>query len=59
MHQIKPLYRLTHAEVRAMAQAAAERDEPLDACNVFPVESNQHAIFTSEYLAQLDALEAA
>lgn len=56
MHQIKPHHRLTAAEVRQLARAAAERDEPLDECNVFAVGTDQHAVFTTEYLAHARAM---
>lgn len=57
MHNIKPLAQATPAEVRAMAQAAALRDEPLDQCNVFPIGTGQHTLFTNEYLARTFELE--
>lgn len=59
MHSIKPIAQSTPDDVRAMAQAAAERDEPLDTANVFAVGTQSHALFTSEYLVHFAALEAA
>ena len=35
MHHIKPLASLTEAEICALAQAAADRDEDLDQANPF------------------------
>lgn len=57
MHTIKPLHCATSADVRALAHAAAERGELLDTANVFPIGTNQHAVFTSEYLARTFELE--
>ena len=48
---------LTLAEVRHLGQAAATRDESLDTANVFLVGTDHHAVFTTEYLSQLSALE--
>ena len=55
--QIKPLTQATRDEVRALAQAAANRDEALDTANVFPIGTDHHAVFTTEYLAQFSALD--
>ncbi|CAN5298406.1 hypothetical protein BH10PSE16_BH10PSE16_01130 [soil metagenome] len=56
MH-IKPLAHVTHAEVIALAQAAANRQEPLDDANVFEIGTNNHAVFNTEYLAHMHELE--
>lgn len=40
-HTIKPLSRLSASEIRALAQAAADRDEDLDQAN--PFDHNQQA----------------
>lgn len=58
LHTIKPLDRLTAAELRQLATAAAERGEALDTANVFAVGTEQHALFTTEYLACALAEEA-
>ena len=55
--QIKALTQATRAEVCALAQTAANRDEALDTANVFPIGTDHHAVFTTEYLAQFGALE--
>jgi len=55
--QIQPLHRVTSTTVRQLAHAAAENDECLDAANVFPIGTDQHAVFTSEYLARMAELE--
>lgn len=57
MHAIKPLHRATSADVRILARAAAERGEPPDAANVFPVGTNNHAVFTTEWMARMFELE--
>lgn len=57
MH-IKPHHRLSCAEVRQLARAAAERGEALDECNVFAVGTGHHATFVTEYLAHALAEEA-
>jgi len=54
--QIKPLTQAKRAEVCALAQAAANSDESLDTANVFPIGTDHHAVFTTEYLAQFIAL---
>lgn len=59
MHHIKPLTHATRADVRLMAQAAANQDEPLDTANVFEVGTPNNAIFTTEYLTQFNALNGA
>jgi len=55
--QIRPLTQITLAEVRHLGQAAANRDEALDTANMFPIGTDHHAVFTTEYLSQLSALE--
>ena len=55
--QVKLLTQLTTAEVRQIARSAANSDESLDTANVFPIGTDRHAVFTTEYLSQLSALE--
>lgn len=57
MHTIKPLTAVTPAEVQALACAAAERGEPLDTANLFPIGTSQHTLFTNEWLARTFELE--
>ena len=54
--QIKPLTQATRSEVRALAQAAANRDEPLDTANVFPVGTVKRLQFINDYHDQIEAL---
>ena len=54
--QIQLLTRVPSAKVREMAQAAAERDEPLDQCNVFPIGTSQHTTFSNAWLMQMLAM---
>ena len=49
--QIRPLTQITLAEVRHLGQAAANRDEALDTANMFPIGTDHHAVFTTEYLS--------
>ena len=54
--QIKPLTQATRADVRAMAQAAANRDEPLDTANVFGIGTVKRLQFMNDYHDQIEAL---
>lgn len=58
MHHIKPLSLVTREEVRLLAQAAAERDEPLDTANIFAHGSDHHRHFRCDFLQRQRALEA-
>jgi hypothetical protein len=55
--QVKLLTQLTTVEIRHLARTAANRDDPLDIANVFPIGTEQHAVFTTEYLSQFSALD--
>jgi hypothetical protein len=55
--QVKLLTQLTTAEIRHLARTAANSDDPLDIANVFPIGTEQHAVFTTEYLSQFSALD--
>ena len=55
--QAKLVTQLSTAEVRQIARSAANSDESLDTANVFPIGTDRHAVFTTEYLSQLNALE--
>lgn len=52
MHQIKPITAMTREECRDMANAAAERDEPLHQANPFEPGTTQHTNFSSDYWAR-------
>ena len=54
--QIKPLTQATRADVRAMAQAAANSDEPLDTANVFEIGTVKGLQFINDYHDQIEAL---
>lgn len=55
MH-IKPITQATRADVRAMAQAAANRGEPLDTANVFEIRTVKRLQFMNDYHDQIEAL---
>ena len=57
--QVKLLSQITTAEIRHLARTAANRDDPLDIANVFPIGTEHHAVFTTEYLSQFSALDEA
>ena len=57
--QVKLLTQHTTAEIRHLAQTAANRDDPLDIANAFPIGTEHHAVFTTEYLSQFSALDEA
>lgn len=53
---IKPLHTLSRQEVREMAQAAAERGDPLDHANVFAPGTANHDHFNTDYRQHANAL---
>lgn len=57
--QVKLLIQLTTSEVRQIARSAANKDEMLDTANVFPIGTEHHAVFTTEYLSQFSVLDEA
>lgn len=59
MDQIKPITSLTRAELRDLAQAAADRGEPLHECNPCEPGTTQHINFETDYLARRLSYETA
>jgi len=57
-HTIKPLSRLTPAEIRALAQAAADRCEDLDEANPFEAQP-QRDQFAAAFLERQADLQPA
>lgn len=55
-HNIKPLERVSRDEVRLLAQAAANRGEPLAQANVFPDGTANHRHFAHDYRERARAL---
>lgn len=56
MDTIKPLHRLTPEEVRALAHAAADRD---DDTNPFPAMTERYDLFKTDYSHRHDELSPA
>lgn len=60
MHCIKPLSSLTEAEIRTLAQAAAERGENLEDANPFKLtQKAQRDQFAIAFLERQDELQPA
>ena len=55
-HAIKPLARVSRDELRLLAQAAANRGEPLAQANVFAPGSANHRLFEHDYRERARAL---